>query len=179
MAGYSVVIPARDAAPTLGRVLDALAAQEPAPLEVIVVDDGSTDETAAVAAQRGARVLSTGGGLFAGGARNLGWQEARGDAVVFLDADVVPAPGWGAGVARALADFPGALVGCGRTFEAATPWGWVCHLQVETPYLPVGAPHERSFLSAFCLIVPRDARCAWAGATAGRKGPFCPAGSGP
>jgi cellulose synthase/poly-beta-1,6-N-acetylglucosamine synthase-like glycosyltransferase len=161
MAGYSVVIPARDAARTLGRVLDALAAEVPAPLEVIVVDDGSSDSTASVAAERGARVVPTGGGRFAGGARNAGWEQARGDAVVFLDADVVPAPGWGAGVARALAEFPGALVGCARTFDADTPWGWVCHLQVETPYLPLGVPHERSFLSAFCLIVPRDAPLRW------------------
>src|SRR3954471_21451210 len=173
MAGYSVVIPARDAARTLGRVLDALAAQEPAPAEVIVVDDGSTDSTAAVAAARGARVLSTGGGLLAGGARNAGWDEARGDAVVFLDADVVPAPGWGGGVERALAEFPGALVGCGRTFEADTPWGWVCHLQVETPYLPHGAPHERSFLSAFCLIVPRNAPLRWDESYGGEDALFC------
>src|SRR3954471_740133 len=173
MAGYSVVIPARDAARTLGRVLDALAAQEPAPAEVIVVDDGSTDSTAAVAAARGARVLSTGGGRLAGGARNAGWDEARGDAVVFLDADVVPAPGWGGGVERALAEFPGALVGCGRTFDADTPWGWVCHLQVETPYLPHGAPHERSFLSAFCLIVPRDAPLRWDESYGGEDALFC------
>ena len=173
MLGYSVVIPARDAARTLGRVLDALAGQEPAPLEVIVVDDGSTDATAAVAEERGARVLPTGGGLFAGGARNLGWQEAQGDTVVFLDADVVPAPGWGAGVARALAEFPGALVGCGRTFDADTPWGWVCHLQVETPFLPLGTPRERSFLSAFCLIVPSDVPLRWDESYGGEDALFC------
>ena len=173
MAGYSVVIPARDAARTLGRVLDSLAAQEPAPDEVIVVDDGSTDATASVAAERAARVLSTGGGRFAGGARNVGWGEARGDVVVFLDADVVPAPGWGAGVARAMAEFPGALVGCARTFEADTPWGWVCHLQVETPYPPLGAPHDRSFLSAFCLVVPRDAPLQWDESYGGEDSLFC------
>ena len=167
MSGYSVVIPARDAARTLGRVLDSLAAQEPAPLEVIVVDDGSTDATASVAEERGARVLSTGGGLFAGGARNVGWDEADGDAVVFLDADVVPAPGWGAGVARALAEFPGALVGCARTFDAETPWGWVCHLQVETPYLPRGS---RASDVPLGLLPARaaDARCAGTRATAAR-----------
>jgi len=140
---------------------------------VIVVDDGSTDATASVAAERGARVLSTGGGRFAGGARNVGWDEARGDAVVFLDADVVPAAGWGAGVARALAEFPGALVGCARTFDAETPWGWVCHLQVETPYLPLGEPHERSFLSAFCLIVPREAPLRWDESYGGEDALFC------
>ncbi|HTS73483.1 MAG TPA: glycosyltransferase family A protein, partial [Gaiellaceae bacterium] len=95
---YSVVIPARDAARTLPRVLDALAVQEPRPLEVIVVDDGSSDGTARIAEERGARVVSPGGRSFAGGARNAGWEQAHGDLVVFLDADVVPGPAWGAGI---------------------------------------------------------------------------------
>jgi len=43
---YSVVIPARNAAATVPRVLESLAAQEPAPAEVVVVDDGSADGTA-------------------------------------------------------------------------------------------------------------------------------------
>ena len=173
MADYSVVIPARNAARTLAGVLDSLASQRPAPVEVIVVDDGSSDATAAVATERGARVLSTGGGRFAGGARNLGWDAAQGEAVVFLDADVVPAAGWAEGIARALAEFPGALVGCARTFEADTPWGWVCHLQVETPYLPRGGPRETSFLSAFCLLVPRAARLRWDESYGGEDALFC------
>ena len=118
-------------------------------------------------------MLSTGGGRFAGGARNVGWDEADGDVVVFLDADVVPAPGWGAGVARALAEFPGALVGCARTFDAETPWGWVCHLQVETPYLPRGEPRETTFLSAFCLLVPRTAPLRWDESYGGEDALFC------
>jgi cellulose synthase/poly-beta-1,6-N-acetylglucosamine synthase-like glycosyltransferase len=173
VAGYSVVIPARDADRTLGRVLEALAAQEPEPLEVIVVDDGSADATAEIAAGHGARVLSTGGGRFAGGARNLGWEAARGETVVFLDADVVPGEGWGAGVARAVEEFPGALVGCARTFESDTPWGWVCHLQVETPYLPRGGPRETNFLSAFCLLVPREVPVRWDESYGGEDALFC------
>jgi cellulose synthase/poly-beta-1,6-N-acetylglucosamine synthase-like glycosyltransferase len=129
---YSVVIPARDAARTLPRVLDALAVQEPRPLEVIVVDDGSSDGTAQIAAERGARVVAPGGRSFASGARNAGWEQAR-----------------------------GALVGCARTFHAETPWGWVAHLQVETPYLPRGAPRDTQFLSSFCLLVPRELPIRW------------------
>ena len=48
----SVVIPAYNAARTIGAVLDALASQDAPPDEVIVVDDGSKDETAAIAAAR-------------------------------------------------------------------------------------------------------------------------------
>lgn len=171
---YSVVVPARNAEASLGRLLDALARQDPAPVETIVVDDGSTDATAATAALRGARVLRTGRQRFAGGARNAGWDAAGpGDVVVFLDADVVPANGWGAAVARAAAEFPGAVVGAARTFEARTRWGWVAHLQVETPYLPRGGPREVAFVSSFCMLVPRDAPVRFDESYGGEDALFC------
>jgi len=158
---YTVVIPARNAERTLPRVLQALSAQEPAPLEVIVADDASTDATREVAERGGARVVETDGRRFAGGARNAGWDEAHGEVVVFLDADVVPSADWGPGVVRAASEFHGALVGCARTFDAATRWGWVAHLQVETPFLPRGRPRETSFLSSFCLLVPKSVSLRW------------------
>ena len=170
---YSVVIPARNAERTLPRVLDALAAQEPAPAEVIVVDDGSTDSTAAAARERGARVVAPGARRFAGGARNAGWDAAGGDLVVFLDADAVPGPGWGAAIVRAAGEFPRALIGCARTFTADTAWGWVAHLQVETPYLARGGPRETSFVSSFCMAVPRDAPLRWDESYGGEDAFFC------
>jgi glycosyltransferase involved in cell wall biosynthesis len=95
----SVVIPARDEARTLGRTLDAVFAQEVpgVEIEVLVVDDGSQDATAAVASGTGARVLRLGPGDRGGSpgaARNRGAAAATGDPVVFLDADCAPAPGW-------------------------------------------------------------------------------------
>jgi glycosyltransferase involved in cell wall biosynthesis len=156
-ARVSVVIPAYNAARTLGEVLSSLSVQEPRPFEVVVVDDGSTDDTAAIARASGARVVETDHKGYAGGARNRGWDAATGDVVVFMDSDVVPDPGWGAGLARALREHPGALVGCARTFAARGPWQWVAHLQIETPYLPRGEPREVQFLSSYCLAVPREA----------------------
>ena len=172
---YTVVIPARDAERTLSRVLDALSAQDPAPLEVIVADDASNDGTRAVAEQGGARVVETGGRRFAGGARNAGWDEARGDFVVFLDSDVVPSAGWGQGLVAAAAEFPGTLVGCARTFDAATRWGWVAHLQIETPFLPRGRPRDVSFLSSLCLVVPRTIPLRWDESYGGEDALFCAA----
>lgn len=58
-------------------------------VEVIVVDDTSTDDTAAVAASMGARVMPSGGRLGPGGARNQAAPQARGDILWFVDADVV------------------------------------------------------------------------------------------
>jgi glycosyltransferase involved in cell wall biosynthesis len=169
----SVVIPAHNAERTLGSVLDALAAQDPAPDEVIVVDDASTDATAAVAEEHGARLLRNETPLYAGGARNRGWDEASGDVVVFLDSDAVPAPGWGAGLARALEEYPGAIVGCARTFTARVPWGWVAHLQIETPYLPLGEPRRTAFVSSYCMAVPRRAPLRWDSSYGGEDGIFC------
>ena len=108
----------------------------------------------------------------AGGARNRGWDEARGDVVVFLDSDAVPAPGWNSGLARAIAESPRALIGCARTFSARTPWGWVAHLQCETPYLPLGVTRDVRFLSSYCLAVPRDAPLRWDESYGGEDGIF-------
>jgi GT2 family glycosyltransferase len=57
--------------------------------EIIVADDGSTDASAALAAECGARVVRSGGRLGPGGARNVAAAEARGDILWFVDADVV------------------------------------------------------------------------------------------
>jgi glycosyltransferase involved in cell wall biosynthesis len=169
----SVVIPAFNAESTIGRVLAALAEQEPRAREVIVVDDASTDATAAVAERLGARVIRSDGGGYAGGARNAGWSEASGDVVVFIDADVVPDPGWAEGLQRALQEFPGAIVGCARTFSPRTPWDWVAHLQCETPYLPHGEPRRVQFLSSYCMAVPHETPLRWDESYGGEDGIFC------
>lgn len=91
----SVIVPARDAGATLGACLDGLA-NESVPgdgAELLVVDDGSVDDTREVAARSGVRVLS-GRGRGPAAARNVGAHAAQGDILVFLDADTVPRPGW-------------------------------------------------------------------------------------
>jgi glycosyltransferase involved in cell wall biosynthesis len=169
----SVVIPAYNAERTLPRVLDALTRQTPRPDEVLVVDDASTDRTAAIAQEGGARVVKNERHGFAGGARNRGWDASSSDVVVFLDADAIPAEDWSARLGQAIAEFPGAIVGCARTFQARTPWGWVAHLEVETPYLPRGEPREVPFVSSYCMAVPRDAPLRWDESYGGEDAVFC------
>jgi GT2 family glycosyltransferase len=81
------VVPARDAEADIAACLDALAAAGLPPESVYVVDDGSRDDTAAIARARGARVLA-GGGAGAAAARNLGAAAGDGEVILFCDADV-------------------------------------------------------------------------------------------
>jgi glycosyltransferase involved in cell wall biosynthesis len=95
----SVIIPCRNEEAAIGGVIDRVKAQTPSgsELEVIVVDDASTDRTIAVAEAAGARVLALparpGGGNPAA-ARNRGAAISRGDPIIFLDSDCTPHEGW-------------------------------------------------------------------------------------
>ncbi|MHB0857156.1 MAG: glycosyltransferase [Anaerolineae bacterium] len=89
----SVIIPVYNGHNLIGRCLTALAVSQRQPDEVIVVDDGSTDGSADVALQHGARLLSRiGQPRGPAYARNRGAEQANGDVLVFLDADVVAHP---------------------------------------------------------------------------------------
>ena len=84
-----VIIPARDEAPTVGTVVRAAMAA-PVRCDVLVVDDGSRDSTAAEAREAGATVIETGASRGYGAAlmRGFGWALANGyGAVVTMDAD--------------------------------------------------------------------------------------------
>ena len=104
----SVVIPARNAAATLAVQLQALATQvSTRPFEVIVADNGSTDDTAALVASHrdrvpGLRLVDAGAAPGTNAARNAGTREAGGDLVLLCDADDRVGPGWVEALARGL-----------------------------------------------------------------------------
>lgn len=114
----SVIVPVRDRRDLLRDLSSALAAQTYRDAEVIVVDDGSTDGSAAIAEASGAIVVRT-PGVGAVAAREAGVRAARGEILAFTDSDCRPLPGWlAAGVAAIDA---GADVVQGATRPARPP----------------------------------------------------------
>lgn len=88
----SLVIPVYNAAEHLRTCLEHLARSTVPGLECIVVDDGSSDESARIAREFGARVVDAGKQGGPARARNLGAKEARGELLLFIDADVCVYP---------------------------------------------------------------------------------------
>jgi len=93
----SVVVPARNEETGIKALVDSLTVQTPLPGQLLVVDDGSTDATATLAAAAGAQVVSAGplpdGWTGKAWACARGAELASGEVLVFLDADTVVAPG--------------------------------------------------------------------------------------
>jgi glycosyltransferase involved in cell wall biosynthesis len=127
MPSVSVVIPVRDDVDHLRRCLAAVAEQTRLPDEVVVVDNGSSDDSAAVARSAGAVVCDEPErGIARASAR--GYDTASGDVIVRLDADSIPPRHWVATALALLEDpevvavtGPGRPVDAGRVVRATWP----------------------------------------------------------
>jgi len=120
MLSISFIIPAYNEERLLGRTLSAIdqAAQAAGePFEVIVVDDASTDRTAAIAREHRARVVSVSSRQIAA-TRNAGGREADGAVFIFVDADTIVTE---AAVRAAIAATRGGAVGGGCAFRFDGP----------------------------------------------------------
>ncbi|MFC6152205.1 glycosyltransferase family 2 protein [Nocardioides yefusunii] len=132
----SVVIPVLDDADELRECLRLLAAQEVAPYEVVVVDNGSTDDSATVAVAGGARVVpEPRRGIPRASA--TGYDACAGDVLARLDADSRPHPDWTRRIGETLAD---------DTVDAVTGIG----LFHDLPW-PLRVPVSALYLGAYYL----------------------------
>ena len=136
----SVVIPARNEAATVGGIVRSVLGLGARVREVVVVDDGSTDDTAAVARAAGAEVVPSEGGPGKGQAMWKGVAETSGDVVVFCDADLEGFdPRFITGLVDALRATPRAALAKGRYAERAGTGGRVNEL-VARPALELLHP---------------------------------------
>ncbi len=88
----TVIVPVYNSAALLRRCLTALRASTYSALEILVVDDASTDESPEVAREFGARVVTLNGNRGPAYARNRGAEAAGGELLFFIDADVCVHP---------------------------------------------------------------------------------------
>lgn len=166
MAAISVVIPTHNRSHLLARALASLPDGPDSLLEVIVVDDGSTDDTGSVVRNSGRKVLFLRQGQAGpGAARNLGLDAASGEYVAFLDSDDVWLP-WTFSVYRqVLEHYPSASFVIGSPFwftgeeeiaAAAVAAAGKLEARVFPDYF-ASAAHP-IWLGASCLLVRRDRR---------------------
>ena len=89
----SIVIPAYNEEKYIGGCLDAIAKQEYSNYEIILVDNGSTDNTIKIATDYEIEILQN-ASLNISGLRNLGASKARGNILTFIDSDCIPVKDW-------------------------------------------------------------------------------------
>jgi glycosyltransferase involved in cell wall biosynthesis len=155
----SVVMPAYNAMQFLPRSLPPLIElmRRKAVREVLVVDDGSTDDTARYARSLGARVIRSSGRVGPGGARNEAAQSAIGDLLWFIDADVVVHPD-SAEYVKAAFDEPEVVAAFGSYDDrpAALNFGSQYKNLVHHHYHQHADPRASTFWSG-CGAVRKDA----------------------
>jgi GT2 family glycosyltransferase len=191
----SVVVATRDRAARVSALMASLRGQTLLrdELEVVVVDDGSTDATQEVLrreTETGGLRLRTIRRAAPGGpsaARNEGWRAAEGPLVAFVDDDCVVDPGWLAALVHCADASPGAIVQ-GRTLPAPAerhrlgpfarslwveelgPWYQACNILYPRALLErVGGFDAEAFPH-----VGEDADLAWRALAAGAEARWCP-----
>ena len=147
----SVVIPCYNSAAYLGEAIGSVRAQRRTVDEIIVVDDGSSDNSRDLATSLGARCLSTGRNGGPARARNLGVRAARGDVIAFLDADDWWEPGHVEAVVGLLDRFPEAGVAFSRVRRCGAWSG------ESARFIPQNQPMDVFWISLRDNIVPQMA----------------------
>jgi glycosyltransferase involved in cell wall biosynthesis len=151
---FSVIVPTYNRAATIASTLEAVAAQTFVDHEVVVVDDGSTDDTATVVKDLDlihvTYLWQPNAGVSA--ARNRGVEDARGEYVVFLDTGDVPRADWLASFDLMIRAFHCEVVSCGADF---TRDGRIVRTVLPRRLGP-GAGFVIGFFRAGCFAVRRD-----------------------
>lgn len=155
MNAYSFVIPARDEAESVARLIGSIHAFAPddGPHEIIVVDNGSTDATGEEARRAGARVLMSSARTI-GAARNAGVENATGEILIFLDADCTLTKEWHERIDAILPRVRGGAFVCAgaQVFPPRSPR----HVLWEHWFLPFASQPDASHIGSAHFICRRD-----------------------
>jgi cellulose synthase/poly-beta-1,6-N-acetylglucosamine synthase-like glycosyltransferase len=149
----SVVIPAYNSADTIAETVQACLNQDYPAVEVIIIDDGSTDDTGKIVRQypvRYARQENSGPAA----ARNTGWKQAHGEIICFTDSDCVPEPTWVSKLVSMLADER--VGGAGGSYSIRNPQNLLAacvHEEITQRHLCI--PRQVDYLGGFNVCYRR------------------------
>lgn len=154
----SVIIPVYNSAEYLRATLQSVVDQEYSPLEIIVVDDGSTDRSVRIASEFKVQIF-TQPNRGACAARNLGIRKACGDYLQFLDADDLISPDKIRVQVERLSECPGAIAnGRWGRFYSLDPWtetiDWEPHPSLREDLSPVDWLIRQQSSQTGCWLVP-------------------------
>ncbi len=149
----SIIVPVKNGAATIGECLTALLEQITDGDEILVVDDHSTDDTAAVLEGFDVRPAACPQGRTgAAAARNVGAARAQGDVLVFVDADVILTPGSLDALTAPLIDGAVGAVGCYDPGDRELGvWSWVKNTTIRVRHRRSGR-QIRWFWTAFGAV---------------------------
>jgi glycosyltransferase involved in cell wall biosynthesis len=160
----SVVIPCYNRAGTIAEAVQSVHAQSRTPLELIVIDDASTDDSAQIAERGGARVIRIATNAGNATARNVGARAATGDAIAWLDSDDY----WDANhlsvVAGLLDRYPEAAAAASATRMVGSRSGvWYGRIPPGPPVDVIREAFADWLIPSMTAIVRRDALAAVGG----------------
>lgn len=154
MAELSVVIPAYNEAKDLPKLVESVRREMTMEVEIVVVDNGSTDGTGQLAHRLGCRVIDAPDRMYPAAARNYGAQHCHSPVLVFLDADVIVTKTWAREVERLTRDQ--------RFLEGWSVTGDSCHISkspswIERFWFEPLRRNGRSFVNGANMVISRKA----------------------
>ncbi len=153
LAAYRVsfVVPVLNGERYIAQCLDSIVAEMHAGDEVIVVDNGSTDDTQDIVAQYDPVKALVFPAVTIGALRNRGAAVATGDVLAFIDSDCIVCPGWRAAVESAMSD--GVVKVTGSTCMVPPSGTWI-----EKSWWPSGKipKMQVSYIASANFVVSRD-----------------------
>lgn len=152
----SVIVPAYNAGSTIERCLESILNQDYPNLELIVVDDASTDDTLEKVSKYQVKLISKPVNRGAGHSRNLGVENASSQVIIFVDSDVVVPPTGVSQAARTLAEKQNILAVGGVYSESKQNLNFISDFKnMDLAYRPTRESSYQKYAGSYFFVIKK------------------------